>query len=360
MRSRRDFLGMIASGVLLGPAEMAFAGPTSPPPIVGRWVTGNRRSTPATLVGDGLLFAGESRIGSLNLRQPGAFHWQMPLDSPGAVFRPRCDGDVVVCGSGQALSAWDRRDGRRLWTYTAEVQTGVPTLAEGILFFGDGHRIVALEAATGRHLWHFAGVADTLASYAPLHVDGMVFAGPGDGRLYALSSREGRLVWQSDRMAEWQYLRQLHFGGGVVVAGSYKELLYGIDPRNGAVLWRFNAGNFINSHHVAGDVAYLWSPTGWIYAIDARTGGQRWRHRTTDYGANSGNWGPLMAELTTADGRLYALAMDNVLHVLDIETGRETNRSAISLPLRPFVVPEPDGSVLVGTNGGEILRLTVV
>ncbi len=78
---------------------------------------------------------------------------------------------------------------------------------------------------------------------------------------------------------------------------SYKEQLYGLDLRDGRERWVFNAGNFINSHHVADGTAYLWSPTGWVYAIDTASGQVRWRHRTTDFSANR-------TQLGAAHGRI--------------------------------------------------------
>ncbi len=36
-----------------------------------------------------------------------------------------------------------------------------------------------------------------------------LFAGPGDGRLYALSAVDGSPLWVLDRRKDWQYLRQL-------------------------------------------------------------------------------------------------------------------------------------------------------
>ena len=139
------------------------------------------------------------------------------------------------------------------------------------------------------------------------------------------------------------------------MAGSYKELLYGIAVADGRVLWTFNAGNFINSHHVAGGTAYLWSPTGWVYAIDTRDGKVRWRHRSTDYRSAKANWGPLMAELASHGAHLYALDMQQVLHVLDRQTGEEVQRIALTQALRPTLLPHSDRQALLAAADGELL-----
>jgi outer membrane protein assembly factor BamB len=181
-----------------------------------------------------------------------------------------------------------------------------------------------------------------------------VFFGPGDGRLYAVNRRDGKLKWKLDEKANWQYVRQMYVTGNVLVAGTYTEMLYGIHVDTGKIKWRFKAGNFINSHHVAGDTAYLWSPTGWIYAIDIDTGRVRWRHQTTRYGNNAANWGPMMAEIVTFENKLYCLDMNQVLHLLDVADGQELLRVPFGHNLRPSVSPLPDSRAVVATDAGDI------
>jgi outer membrane protein assembly factor BamB len=141
----------------------------------------------------------------------------------------------------------------------------------------------------------------------------------------------------------------------VLVAGAYTERLYGISTRDGTVLWSFHAGNFINSHCVADGTAYLWSPTGWVYAVDTATGLVRWRHKTTDYGEGAANWAPVMAELAVEGGCLYALAMDQVLHVLDAQTGEPRARLPLPEPVRPAVLPIPDLGLVFATMQGDLI-----
>ncbi|HSQ06552.1 MAG TPA: PQQ-binding-like beta-propeller repeat protein, partial [Chromatiaceae bacterium] len=116
-----------------------------------------------------------------------------------------------------------------------------------------------------------------------------------------------------------------------------------------------HAGNFINSHCVADGTAYLWSPTGWVYAVDTATGLVRWRHKTTDYGEGAANWAAVMAELAVEDGRLYALAMDQVLHVLDAGTGEPRARLPLPEPVRPAVLPIPDLGLVFATVQGDLI-----
>ena len=123
----------------------------------------------------------------------------------------------------------------------------------------------------------------------------------------------------------------------ILVAGGYHDELFGINLGDGAIVWRFNAGNFINSQLVADGKVYFWSPTGWIYALDANSGVVLWRHKTIDYMDKSRpqNWASVMAELVAHDRHLYILAMDHVLHVLDLNTGDELAIHRLPLAVKP-------------------------
>lgn len=327
------------------------------PVLVRRWDSGNDLIAPLTQFEGKILFAGNKTIGCVN---PDV---SKPLWNVGhgfaneAVYRPRVVDKVVVAGGLAELGAWDLASGRRKWRHTAITQIGVPWVTKRLTYVGDGHELLAMDTLTGALRWRFAGTPDTLASYAPTVSADSVFFASGNGVLNALSIDDGRLKWQLDRSDEWQYLRQLYVSKNVLIAGSYKELLYGISTLDGKVLWTFNAGNFINSHHVAGDTAYLWSPTGWIYAIDIHNGEVRWRHQTTNYGQSSSNWAPMMAELVTQGSHLYALDMGNVLHVINIASGAEVSRIQFSEALRPTVLPRGGGQAVVATDGGQIQRV---
>lgn len=355
---RRRFL-IGAAAVLSSPAA-AVAAPrqkATAMPVTTVHQTGNRGLVPLAAAAGSVFWAGEASLGAWAIAES-AVRWQRRAEDT-SQFRPRVAGGVVVTGGAGFLAGWDAGNGRPLWLRRPDIQFGTPVLAGDRLYCGDGHRIRALRTSDGEPLWSFATTPDTLVSYAPAVAGEVVLCGPGDGRLYAVSAVDGGLLWRVDRSAEWQYLRQLWLHGDILVAGSYQEKLYGIATATGEVLWNFYAGNFINSHHVADGVAYLWSPTGWIFAIGAESGVQRWRHRTTAYRGGSDEWAPLMAELASSGGRLLALDMESVLHVLDCGSGREVSRQRAPLAVRPFVLPLPDGKVMLGGTDGSLLTASL-
>ncbi|OAN49480.1 PQQ-binding-like beta-propeller repeat protein [Magnetospirillum moscoviense] len=347
---RRRFL---AGGLALWAGAAKASTPRGP--LAWTVDTGNKVLTPAARDGDRLAFAGEARVGLVEGRT-GRLLWGRDLtDGDAARFRPRLADGVMLTGAAAAFRAWAAEDGRPLWRAEAERAFGAPLIYKGMVLAGDGHRLVARDLTSGAVRWQFDTHLDTDIHYAPAAAGGTVFVCGGDGVLNAVDLASGRLLWRVDRAKEWQYLRQLHIWNDILVAGAYQEKLHGLDIATGAERWSFYAGNFINSHLVADGSAYLWSPTGWLYAVDAANGAVRWRHRTTDYGKAAGNWAPLMAELVVQGDDLFALDMADVLHVLDVASGRERLRVAVGEKLRPFVVPLGQGLAALGTQDGRLL-----
>jgi outer membrane protein assembly factor BamB len=351
--SRRAFIKLAAAGLLIRSAVPVY-GAASLLRTSKSWQTGNALLRPLSMADGRVHFCGNAHHGAIDPAR--GIVWTRPLEfGLAAQFRPRLANGRVAIGGHGGISMHNAETGDLLWAHQAKLQIGTPLLVGDTLHCGEGHEMTAFDAASGAVKWRFAGIVDTLASYAPLLIGNQLFAGPGDGRLYALDAENGTLLWQVDRNGEWQYLRQLHAEGGTIVAGSYKEKLFGISAADGKALWEFNAGNFINSHVVADGLAYLWSPTGWIFAVDTATGAVRWRHETTDYDNTSDNWASLMAELVVADGKLYALDMKDELHVLDAKTGASLQRLQVPAAIQHAILPAMSDALFFPTKDGAVL-----
>ncbi|MCK4708180.1 MAG: PQQ-like beta-propeller repeat protein, partial [Gammaproteobacteria bacterium] len=258
--------------------------------VINSWTNGNSTVYPFTLDGDKLFLNGVSTVEALDI-QKGKKLWSQKLDSL-AVFRPRLTEKLVISSGREKLSAWDRLTGNLSWSYKGQKELGVPLLYQGRIYLGEGHRLVALDAENGEPQWSFETDSRARVGYAPTASDDTIFLGAGDGVLYAIGSKDGKLLWKVDNEKDWQYLRQLAVTDDILIAGGYHDEIFGIDKSNGDIIWRFNAGNFINSQLVTDEAIFFWSPTGWIYALNTNTGQVLWRHLTVDYRnpAKKSNW----------------------------------------------------------------------
>jgi len=288
--------------------------------------------------------------------------WQQVLESP-AVFRPRLSGDLVISTGRSHIAAWKCSDGAQKWLYTGMAELGVPLLHKQHLYFGQGDGLETIDVKTGKRLWSFKTTKSSRIGYAPTAVGNMLFLGTRDGILYALSCKDGKLLWKVDREKDWQYLRQLAVSGKTLVCGGYHDEILGLDINDGEINWRFKAGNFINSQLVHDGSIYFWSPTGWIYALNADTGEVLWRTLTMNYrnSASKANWAPVMSEMVADNDYLYVLAMDNVLHILDLKIGKEVEQLCLNIHVRPFLVLEGGSKrVFLASTVGELMSFKLV
>ena len=112
-------------------------------------------------VGDGLVYTGRTSAGGIvALRAAdGGVAWQRPMGTGGASAPLTSAGGVVYAGTGDGLHALDAGTGRELWHHRSAQVSGTPTVAGGAVYFGtsDGY-LYALDAIDGSLRWrHEAG-----------------------------------------------------------------------------------------------------------------------------------------------------------------------------------------------------------
>jgi len=162
---------------------------------------------------------------------------------------------LIYISTARGLYALNADNGNVTWRFDTELPLGnSPTVSGGILYVGGyDHKIHALDAKTGAHLWEYAGAK---AGYDtnPLVVDGRVIAGNRDGAMYAIGAHgtpnQGRLLWK------YQTNGPIHisaaYKGGVVFFASNDNYAYAIRADTGSLLWK--------SEKMPGDGFHSWWP----------------------------------------------------------------------------------------------------
>ena len=217
-----------------------------------------------------ILFSGHSsspgRVIALNSAN-GSIRWWRPLPSP-SESSPLIDHDRLFFGSQNGIVyALNDRDGAVLWTYHAAAAVKAsPTLSDGVLYFGDysGH-LQAVSESSGRRLWVSGSEGALLGSgtfYSTAAVvNGRVFLGNTDGRVYAYDASTGKLDWAVQTGA-YVYASPAVTNapglGPTVYVGSYDGNFYALNARSGHVSWTFNAhGRISGSATVIGRTVYF-------------------------------------------------------------------------------------------------------
>jgi outer membrane protein assembly factor BamB len=241
----------------------------------------------------------------------------LPFDlKPGALpvepARPPAAGRVVQ-------PAWTFKTGGAIWSS--------PAVAENTAYFGSNDGIIyALKASSGKPVWQFKTGGRVMGSPT---LDGQyLYALSDDGYLYKLERHTGKPVWQFDThggsvprdlsesgSATYDYLTSAAaVVDGTVYIGSADRRLYAVDAEAGLEKWHFDTRDVVRSTPaVAHGRVFFGSRDHNIYAVDAKTGALTWKYDTIREVVSS----PLVVEET-----VYIGSRCSDLFALDAATGK--------------------------------------
>ena len=148
------------------------------------------------------------------------------------------------------------------WHYDIDVggqSLTAPIAVDGVLYFAAGaSHVHALDAATGKLLWHYDSKAREMAgvklrgawgSRGIAYADGKLFTGTMDGRLIALDAKTGKVVWSVQTTgtddgryisgAPWVYKDKVVVGHGGADYAPVRGYVTAYDQATGKQAWRF-------------------------------------------------------------------------------------------------------------------------
>lgn len=156
-------------------------------------------------------------------------------------LRPAIADEVLYAAShGGEVVAMSAINGRKLWTTkTRRRLSAGPEVADGLVIVAssDGD-VIALQADNGQERWRRAIGSEVLAK--PLIVSGSVVIRTVDGHLEALSTADGAQRWSVDEQVPRLTLRGTAppvLAEGRIIAGFDSGKVLAVDSRNGEVLW---------------------------------------------------------------------------------------------------------------------------
>jgi outer membrane protein assembly factor BamB len=252
-----------------------------------------------------------------------------------------------------------------------------PVLSGDTVFVGSyDENLYAVDAASGKLKWKFKTEGPVLSSPAVAY--GLVYFGSYDGQFYALDVRTGQAKWkfatEGERRFEavggnsqwppqqtipdlWDcYLSSPAVVDGKVYFGSGDGKLYALDAETGAIKWRFVTHGVVHaSPAVADGTVYFGSWDTFFYAVDAATGQEKWRFKTNEDSQFHNQTG-IQSSAAVADGLVYFGCRDSHLYALDVKTGKQV----WSYPTRgTWIVTSPavrDGTVYFETSDTSLFR----
>ena len=281
---------------------------------------------------------------SLTLRPPFREVWSLrtrnllefpPVVADGRLFTTQLLGRVFAVDAATGRWLWHKR--------TGHCSPSSPAYADGVVFVAllaaipcpkDGDRsaggaLVAWDAASGRLLWR-TEMAPTESS--PLVADGLVYVGAWDGNVHALDTRTGEIRWstqlgsQVTSSASW-IDGALTGGDPAIAIGTNDGSVFSLDAATGRVLWRARSNERLGSgreyFYATPTVAYgrvfIGNTDGWMYAFGARTGRLIWARPAGTY---------VYTAAVAADEVVYVGTYDGFIVAFDAATGEERWRVA--------------------------------
>ena len=216
------------------------------------------------------------------------------------------------------LVALDPDTGEEKWRFEAGVTETSPLVVDGTVYFGSwDRRIYALDADTGTEQWSYA-TGDQVKSAVAFR-DGTVYAGSYDGRMYALDAKTGEERWatsgRSGLFGSGRFYSTPALAYGRVYVGNIDGRVYAFGAKSGDVIWSRSTGGFVySSPAIFEKTVYIGSYDGNLYAFDAATGDTRWAFAAG--GAISGS-------PTVMGGLVYFSTLEGQTYAVDAASGEQ-------------------------------------
>jgi outer membrane protein assembly factor BamB len=144
------------------------------------------------------------------------YGWNMNMSNP------LVDGDLVFVSTGNAFFNYEKTmqyvQGKR-----TERGPGVNT-------------VYALDRTTGREVWSYHTSGEIMPT--PVDVGGSLFVGTGDGHVYKLDAKSGKLAWKTDIQSFVSMSSPVAGNGFIFLGGTYPNFFYALDQATGKVMWK--------------------------------------------------------------------------------------------------------------------------
>lgn len=266
---------------------------------IGRGSSKYERVVASPVAANGIIYTIDSRALVRAMRMDnGGLIWQKSLKK-----RKKEEASKVAFGGGVALDgntvyvttgygfvvALDGDTGQELWRQELGVPIrGAPTVADGKLFATThDNQLFALSTRDGEIVWDHISIVENagiLGAASPAVSGDIVVAAFSSGELFALRTENGQVTWQdalsrTGRITALATLNDIDgqpvIDRGRVYAISHAGRMVSIDMRSGERVWESNIGG-ISTPWIAGDYIFVVSINGEVAALSLRDGRVRW------------------------------------------------------------------------------------
>lgn len=159
-----------------------------------------------------------------------------------------------------------------LWKFEVKGTSfeSVPAIVDGVVYFGDmDAKLYALKLSDGSKMWEFPGTLGFPGS--PAVRDGKVYVGDGDGVFHCLNAKDGSEIWKVTTDSE--IVAGANFWKDKVLIGSQDSRLYCLDAATGKEAWKLQIGNQIRAFStVVEDRSFVAQCDGTLHIVNMNDG----------------------------------------------------------------------------------------
>src|SRR5687768_9398313 len=211
------------------------------------------------------------------------------------ISAPVHDGrDIFIGSHDSTFYSLALNTGQLRWKYKTAGQVGSTAAINGdnIYFFSSDSRLYCLNKSNGKPIWQFKTFSGALPDRrydwpdyyqsSPTIDNNVVYFGAGDGRVYAVDTQRGKLIWSYQTGDVVHSKPAVH--GKKLVVGSFDGNMYCLDKENGSLIWQFKTtghryfprGEINGSPVIHRDKVIFGARDYNLYALDLEAGYCHW------------------------------------------------------------------------------------
>ena len=269
------------------------------------------------------------------------------------IFYATASGVIKAISAADGADIWQFATGGRIYSF--------PYYKDGrVVCASTDGSVYCLNAKNGKKIWEYKTEKGIVA--CPLVVDGDVYIGSSFGKFYAIDLKTGKTRWVFDGVKGFIEARAVADKDKVYI-GSWGNEFYALSRRDGSLVWKWNNGGSrmlsaaANFPVIGSGRIFITTPERATRALDKETGREIWMSKETNGRESQG---------ISADGRTLYVKTMLTNELIGVDTAADTCRIVwrCKLPndqdmdLAPGPIESSDDAILVPSSIGKVYAVS--
>ncbi|HXR85118.1 MAG TPA: PQQ-binding-like beta-propeller repeat protein [Hanamia sp.] len=268
---------------------------------------------------------------------------------------------VIVSNSSGEVYALNLKNGEKAWSFFTKGKIySTPAVANNLTVVAStDDNIYCLNATNGKLVWKFKTQKPIVAN--PLIKNGVVFIGAADGHFRAIELKSGNLKWDYFGVKGFVVTTPLFYKDNIYF-GSWGTEFYALNAETGAPAWKWNNGssNRMYSPAACFPVAtdgkiFIVAPDRYMTVLDAENGKEIWRKKNDNEHVRES------MGLSKDSSLVYAKTMEGTLigvstSLPDMQISWQSD-VGLNYEIAPTAIVEDQNIIYVPSNSGIVVAV---